>query len=253
MRSPRPLRPSLLFSLVATRLPPPLAALSSLQQARLSLRTPESTQNQLGAPPTRYAIRGDRTCSSHPPSMAPRIQDVLASIFLPAESIYADLDSNAASPPRSPLSAPPSRSPPRTLSPGLSTFVSATDDPFAPVSPSTSFRAPSSNRSGGGLGDSRSPFSHEPLESAFLPDGSPPPRRRRGLGSVAGLGGSGVGSSGIGNRSLMGLLGGTRYEPMGFHEGVGSVLEEEDEEGLERGRRDRDSMCASPLAVVLSS
>lgn len=44
----------------------------------------------------------------------------------------------------------------------------------------------------------------------------------------------------------MGLLGGTRYEPMGFHDGVGgvgSVLEEEEEDGVERGRRDRDGMC----------
>ena len=53
--------------------------------------------------------------------------------------------------------------------------------------------------------------------------------------------GLGMGSSGIGNRSLMGLLGGTRYEPMGF-DGlrVGADV-------LEEGPGDEDSVASGML------
>ncbi|KAK4700840.1 autophagy-related protein 9, partial [Phenoliferia sp. Uapishka_3] len=140
--------------------------------------------------------------------------------------------------------------------------------------------------------DSRSPFHDEPIDSIYLssrphphpnpsssssksrsPTSSPPSRRRKMPGisvySGGGMGGmsamTGVGSSGIGNRSLMGLLGGTRYEPMGFdgirvgadllEEGMGEDEEGEGEEGAsrmqaaegERGRRLSDAQLAASL------
>ncbi|KAL8292241.1 hypothetical protein RQP46_001707 [Phenoliferia psychrophenolica] len=110
------------------------------------------------------------------------------------------------------------------------------------------------------MGDSRSPFHDEPIDSIFLdrvrhpqqqhqhdsnssqsrsPTRSPPARRRRMPTSMtATAAGLGMGSSGIGNRSLMGLLGGTRYEPMGF-DGlrVGADV-------LEEGPGDEDSVAS---------
>lgn len=65
------------------------------------------------------------------------------------------------------------------------------------------------------------------------------PSSAGGLGVASGMGmGMGMGSSGIGNRSLMGLLGGTRYEPIGF-DGlrVGADV-------LEEGPGDEDSVAS---------
>lgn len=195
--------------------------------------------------------------------MAPRLQDVFASIFLPRDSVYADIDDPAYDDIPSPTeqhsspittevlptqysSFPPPLSPPLPMS--------ETDDPFAP-SPSVhspvsarSYRplspahmSPTYSRNGSSypLGDSKSPFI-EGSDSLFLqsntpstsrsPIRSPTSQAQRRKGALIN---SAIGSSsGIGNRSLMGLLGGTRYEPLGF-EGLGvgaNVVEEEDED-----------------------
>lgn len=190
--------------------------------------------------------------------MAGRIQETLASLFLSPQSnsIYAHLDDDERA-----SAAPP-------------TSDDGAQDPFSATSPSvlspaSSSRAPLRSpppRAGPShvqqLGDSRSPFHDEPLDSIFLdrvrhgpessssqsrsPTRSPPSRRRRmpsgagGLGVASGMG-MGMGSSGIGNRSLMGLLGGTRYEPIGF-DGlrVGADV-------LEEGPGDEDSVASGML------
>lgn len=143
---------------------------------------------------------------------------------------------------------------------------STADDPFA-VSPSvastrhpfpsprqtglgaTLHSAPAAHQPAHNLADSRSPFQDEPLDSIVLHPPSPgpnsgsgpvspqrsPPSSRRGrrVTGGSGLSASGltaVGSSAIGDRSLMGLLGGTRYQPMGFEH---DLAEEDHEEGHE--------------------
>lgn len=99
------------------------------------------------------------------------------------------------------------------------------------------------------LGDSRSPFQTEPLDSVYLnsrpqqqsrPTTSsflPPAAASRHTFSntkrmFGGATGGGVGSSStnsgiLGNKSLMGLLGGTRYEPRGFSSDYRDIDEEE--------------------------
>lgn len=214
-----------------------------------------------------------------------RIEEALASLFLPRDSVYAQLDNppSPVSPPRSPsLASQPLSPPPTRAQPSLQVEHDDDQDPFAPspsvLSPApkrtelpdnaSAGRRPSPQRPRPSLGDSRSPFIEQPVdeESIYSPasssrsptrgstsHASSPPRAGHPSRSSAGSS-NGLGSSSIGNRSLMGLLGGTRYDPHSFDGlglGVGGdVLEEEEgEEGDDalgefrsRGRGDQLSL-----------
>lgn len=235
--------------------------------------------------------------------MANRIQNVLASIFLPRDSVYADLDDppDIESPPRSPSipiplhlhnhnqaqhssSLPSPFSPPTSPQGGTEVnLLVEPDDPFAP-SPSVlspvnirfnNDRIPananlqhipvastSNSNFNNQMNDSKSPFHETPNQnsssSIYLnptPSSSRSPRRstdgypttsNNSRGKKMNIGASSSShlansesTSAIGNRSLMGLLGGTRYGVRGF-EGIElgpEVLEEEeDEDDLGNGR-----------------
>ncbi|GAA5997659.1 autophagy protein ATG9 [Rhodotorula paludigena] len=215
------------------------------------------------------------------------------SIFLPARSVYADLD-NPPAEPDGPFVDDPTdeRTPPRLsessvyTAPGESKL--ADDDPFAPISPAVLSPAPATRALGAEtprssssphrhdtahaatdepfapMHDARDPFQPDPIHvspgrsqsrspdltptsSVYAPShatpqpqlasqaGRSPPnsvtssrRTRSGLGA----------SRSIGNRSLMGLLGGTRYDGPGFpFGGVGVGEEEEDEDAQAAGPR----------------
>ncbi|GAA6017488.1 hypothetical protein JCM10207_008244 [Rhodosporidiobolus poonsookiae] len=236
-----------------------------------------------------------------------RVSDALSSIFLPASSVYANLDDPG---PPSEADAPPfpSRSPHLVAGSQLSQQHSealrpSDDDPFSAVSPSV--LSPVSARSSGrpqlapephlassptlshahhALDDAthaqehdlRSPFHSEPIahppsppghqddslsptptSSIYLPAQATPSARATGpslsppsssAGSATrGVHGLGLGASRsgmMGNRSLMGLLGGTRtYERgQGFAfsgVGVGEEDEEEDEDDDGESRREK--------------
>ncbi|GAA5965569.1 hypothetical protein JCM21900_005159 [Sporobolomyces salmonicolor] len=104
-------------------------------------------------------------------------------------------------------------------------------------------------------------LSPTPTSSVYLPaHASPTAPHRSPLSSVSAtsrgrLGGAGLGMSasrsGIGNRSLMGLLGGTRYEGEGFPFGGVGVGEEDEEDlddhGQTSGRRMDDASLAASL------
>lgn len=210
-----------------------------------------------------------------------------SSIFRPQSSVYASLDNlNDHSPAASPRIPPPPPS-----------FDSAEDDPFNTVAlpsavispplspPPQSFNSPNLNNAyptdaapppprtshlnhdSNALGDSKSPFHPEPLDSIFLttphellspalppdrlrrerdlPSAAPysriivPPAQRPSLNSTS----SGSMSGMIGNRSLMGLLGGTRYEPRGFD----SIRDDRDDEDDEAEERDSISVAESRM------
>ncbi|BGP43795.1 autophagy protein atg9 [Rhodotorula kratochvilovae] len=223
--------------------------------------------------------------------LSQRFGDAL-SIFLPANSVYADLDDppdELQEPPVPPPLHHPTRGPhahfdPNTPQDGLRP---ADDDPFAPVSPSVlshaSARSPSRppapphsssplDPHAGAQHQAGAPFAREDdIRDPFQPDpipASPPQSRSRSLSptptssiahavprspqagrsppsSIASSskGRLGASRSGIGSRSLMGLMGGTRYEGQGFPfggVGVGEEDEEEEEEGtVERDERPR--------------
>ncbi|ORY40075.1 autophagy protein Apg9-domain-containing protein [Leucosporidium creatinivorum] len=184
--------------------------------------------------------------------MARRIESALASIFLPRDSVYTQLDEPPAPSPslqhsptsttRNPLAHQP-RSPPPTA---LQQEQDEDDtDPFAPTSPSVisstgprhstqatrdspppphrpRLSPPADPPTAGGLGDSRSPFHPHPLDHPHSLYASTHPRvtpshSQRGVGA-----GDSMAVSSIGNRSLIGLLGGTRYD---FSAGGGAGLE----------------------------
>ena len=128
------------------------------------------------------------------------------------------------------------------------------EDPFAAVSPSVlsptrpsePLRSPPATRAAvephQELRDSRSPFYAEPIDSVHLAKAarrsnpssrSPhainqPNRRLRPPSNLVNSGMTVGGSSGLGNRSLMGLLGGTRFGMGAFERLGGDLLEEEE-------------------------
>lgn len=261
--------------------------------------------------------------------MSNRLQNVLTSIFLPRDSVYADLDdpeegvnhnaldlessiASATSPTAHHRQSLHSHGQIPSSSTSIGTRIlgveeerlveeeeeeADSNDPFATsplktidtsrISPSVNYQTSTSpklhsnfsNQPGTGLNDSKSPFHDIPTttnQSIFLnstPSSSrSPPRSHNGSitsgilnhpnqnnrgGRKLGSGSSSSGShlansdtgSAIGNRSLMGLLGGTRYGVRGF-EGIellnsgNEVVEEEEEEelmtGRGRGRNTRD-------------
>ena len=118
------------------------------------------------------------------------------------------------------------------------------EDPFSAVTPSVlsptrssePLRSPPAPQE---LRDSRSPFYAEPIDSFPLakaarrsnpssrsPHATNPPNRR--LRPLVNSGMTVGGSSGLGNRSLMGLLGGTRFGMGAFERLGGDLLEEEE-------------------------
>lgn len=184
------------------------------------------------------------------------MQSTLSSLFLPRTSVYAELDNPPnSSQARSNYSLAPDSFP--EAEEDQHTPASQVGDPFSPGSATTS---PAPARAAAllhpaaaasTLADSRSPFSAEPLDFISLQPASPsarselgslqrsppPSRRSRRSTAASNLSQSGltaVGSSALGDRSLMGLLGGTRYQPMGFDAGLS-------EEGVpEEGDEDRE-------------
>ena len=129
--------------------------------------------------------------------------------------------------------------------------VDEQEDPFSAVSPSVqsptrpsepSRSPPASRESHQELRDSRSPFYAEPMDSVQMGKAarrsnpssrSPhaihqPNRRLRPPTNLVSSGMTVGGSSGIGNRSLMGLLGGTRFGMGAFERLGGDLLEEEE-------------------------
>lgn len=234
-----------------------------------------------------------------------RVSAALSDIFLPAQSIYNDLDNPAreADDDDPVISRPPPES---TLNGNLSPLAAAErsempdDDPFSSVTPSVLGPArsrgedhelespPHLNDSSTSIPDteyrlnesagahestrydvesSHAPFqvddepaastsrsaSPTPPASVYLPATTSPPsahgvqqspispsssasRSRNSAG-----GGMSASRSAIGNRSLMGLMGGTRYDGPGFgFGGVGVGEEDEEEELADHARQDRD-------------
>ncbi|GAA5894756.1 hypothetical protein JCM8208_006061 [Rhodotorula glutinis] len=215
--------------------------------------------------------------------LSQRFGDAL-SIFLPANSVYLDLDNPPDEPPDEPDAAPPPHSTTPTTTtathPALAASTAegepapADDDPFAPGSPSvlshtSPSRHPYPHPRSSPLDpraatrphvdqpfalddDARDPFYDEPIppspgrsrsrspsptptSSVVQPRDHPPHRAGRSppssIASSSSKGRLGASRSAIGTRSLMGLMGGTRYEGQGFpFGGVGVGEEDEDED-----------------------
>ncbi|BGP20513.1 hypothetical protein JCM10213_007671 [Rhodosporidiobolus nylandii] len=225
-----------------------------------------------------------------------RVTDTLSSIFLPANSVYADLDNEPAHPDADSRSlSPSSPAVDRPPHPQHHQHLPnpADDDPFSAVTPSVLSPANASvlrpelapdephfarqrvvqadQQQGGEDHDARSPFQSDPVSSPPLRSGqdeegdgdeslSPtptssiylparaaaatpapppvsisPPASSVSSSSRRGPTGLGLGASRsmMGNRSLMGLLGGTRtYEPGSYPFG-GTGLSEKDEDEAE--------------------
>lgn len=227
----------------------------------------------------------------HTMPLSQRLGDAL-SIFLPANSVYLDLDNPPDDPRDEVVAGPP---PHPTTTAATHTHLDAStagddprptdDDPFAPSSPSVLSHASSRSRSRPRAAppaphpssprdphvattpqageqfatedDARDPFYDEPVPTSPAPSHSrspsptptssvvihPTPRPERHSGPVgarsppssfassSSKGRMGASRSAIGTRSLMGLMGGTRYEGQGFpFGGVGVGEEDEDED-----------------------
>ena len=214
--------------------------------------------------------------------LSQRFGDAL-SIFLPANSVYLDLDNPPDEPPDEPGSAPPPHSTTTTTATATHSDLGASavdsesapadDDPFAPASPSVlSHSSPSHPHPASSPHDPRAatpPHADQPFaldvdaRDPFYDEPVPPsPGRSRSrspsptptssvvqprdhaqhragrsppssFASSSSKGRMGASRSAIGTRSLMGLMGGTRYEGQGFPfggVGVGEVDEDEDED-----------------------
>lgn len=203
--------------------------------------------------------------------MARRLESALGSIFLPS-SVYAQLDNPT------PSQAPHPTNPQPLASPSTLHHNHHPDtiDPFSAQSPSV--LSPASTKGGiplaspplrapepqppplhGASAHPQDPFHPDPIDSVYsharetFPDGgesvfvartgTSPSRTRGGGGASQSVLGSSVNQHGATGRSIMSMLGGTRYEVGGYDGlGVGGDVLEEDENLPDAGTRRMPSL-----------